>query len=245
MRQGIIGGSSDINNKHAHDNSESVARSSSCSRLSPHQPTGRLCPTMEKRGLADTPGNPPPKLRRQLLHATSEGGGAYGNAAFTPTTRTLRAIECYKKKYGHSPSQKSKDLDERRLAIKYSKVPRHRKESKVEETLHACVAFLEANGSAPQFTRVPARADEDRLAQRLKRVRQMSTETFTPEMNKQLERLLAAQKQLSLQGNTGAQKKQAAGAIRQDEYKQWCSNHNEPMVCSVRLQHHSAYVTCR
>ena len=87
---------------------------------------------MGKRGSADTPGNPPRKLRRQLSHAASEGGDADGDAAFTPNTRTLRAVERYKKKNGHSPSQKSKDLDERRLAIKYSKVPRHMKESKVK-----------------------------------------------------------------------------------------------------------------
>ena len=93
--------------------------------------------------------------------------------------RTLRAVERYKTKYGRSPSQKSKDFKERRLAIKYSKVPRHKKESlnannkrsHVEETLHIWVAFLEARGNAPQKTEDLARADEARLAQRLQRSR--------------------------------------------------------------------------
>ena len=128
---------------------------------------------MGKRGSADAaPGTPLRKLRR----ATS---GASDASAPTPNTRTLRAVERYKQKYGHSPSQKSNDPEERRLANKYSHVPRHRKKSlnaayqrtQVEETLRACVAFLEANGSAPQRTEDPARAEEDKLAQRLFRGR--------------------------------------------------------------------------
>ena len=196
---------------------------------------------MRKRGSADTVGSPRRKLRR-WGSGVSEGGNVPDDP-LTPNTRTLRAVAHYKQKYGHSPSQTSKDVDERRLAVRLSKVPRHRKQSlnaenqrsHVEETLLACEAFREAHGSAPQMSKDPARADENRLAHKFNRLKQKPAERFTPEIQSRIDRLCVAQNQPSLQGNVGAKKTQAAGAIRrqqrnlQDAYADWCSSHSEPM----------------
>ena len=112
-------------------------------------PSLSLCGAMGKRGSAGIPGSPPGRrLRKQL-----SGEGGDDDAASTPNTRTLRAVARYKQKYGHSPSQTSKDVDERRLAVRLSKVPRHRKQSlnaeskaeNVKKTLQEYLAFAEAH----------------------------------------------------------------------------------------------------
>ena len=178
-----------------------------------------LCGAMGKRGSAGIPGSPPGRrLRKQLSGEGGDDDAPPESPASTPNTRTLRAVARYKQKYGHSPSQTSKDVDERRLAVRLSKVPRHRKQSlkaenkaenqrsHVEETLHACFAFLEAHGSVPQRTEDPARADENKLALKFVKIKRMPTETFTPDIQNQIERLLVAEKKPSLQGNTGCGK---------------------------------------
>ena len=210
---------------------------------------------MGERGSAEKPPSTPPRALRRAISGAS-GGDDDDAISGTPNTRTLRAVARYKQKYGHSPSQTSKDVDERRLAVRLSKVPRHRKQSlnaenkaenqrsRVEETLLACEAFREAHGSAPQMSKDPARNDENRLAQKFNRLKQKPTERFTPEIQSRIDRLCVAQNQPSLQGNVGAKKTQAAGAIRrqqrnlQDAYADWCSSHSEPMGGSVRLQYH-------
>ena len=141
----------------------------------PHSPPrSSKTDSMKKRSSAGTLDSPPRKLRKQM----SGDPGTPPQEAITPNTRTLRAVQRYKQKWGHSPSQKSENADERRLAKRFSNVPRHRKQSlnaenkadarrsHVEGTLHACFAFFEAHGSAPQITEDPTRADEQKLARK-------------------------------------------------------------------------------
>ena len=160
--------------------------------------------------------------------------------ATSPFGKTLQEWEKWRLEHaGATPSQKSPHDEERRLANRYSKVPRSRKGDEAMETFQQVLAFHHTFNALPQRSRDPARAEECKLAGQLRDRRRATS--LSAEASLLLERikLLESSKESP---HTGPQKNIKLAAVRakqrelQDDYLQWSQEQQLPPGPLPRLQ---------
>ena len=150
---------------------------------------------MAERGSADTPRKP-----AQRRDTTAP--------CMSPHSLTIQRWHSWRETHGGAPpSQHGPNAEERRLATRFSQVPRARKVDEAVATYAKALAFHDKWGALPQQSLDPSREEERKLAKEL--INRRRAKTLSAEAQDLLERikLLESSKESP---HTGSQKKHKA-----------------------------------